>query len=80
MRAILGFRHYERANNKVISRALFARRMAIAVSLWFALTLGGLIIGVAGYSYFESMSLPDAYVNAAMILSGVLFALFRNLF
>ena len=26
---------------------------------------------MAGYSYFESMSFADAYVNAAMILSGM---------
>ncbi len=26
---------------------------------------------MAGYSYFEGMSLTDAYVNAAMILSGM---------
>ena len=55
----------------MISRALFARRMAIAIGLWVVLTLGGLAIGVAGYSYFEGMSLADAYVNAAMILSGM---------
>lgn len=35
------------------------------------LALFGLFIGVAGYSYFEGMALPDAYVNAAMILSGM---------
>ena len=35
------------------------------------LALCGLLIGMAGYSYFEGMSFPDAYVNAAMILSGM---------
>jgi hypothetical protein len=35
------------------------------------LALCGLINGVAGYCYFERMSLPGAYVNAAMILSGM---------
>jgi hypothetical protein len=31
----------------------------------------GLVVGVAGYAKFEGMSLVDAYVNAAMILSGM---------
>jgi hypothetical protein len=30
-----------------------------------------LVIGIAGYANFEGMSLVDAYVNAAMILSGM---------
>lgn len=30
-----------------------------------------LVIGMAGYSGFEGMSLVDAFVNAAMILSGM---------
>ena len=69
--AILGFRHYESSGHKVISRGRFARRMALAVGLWFVLTLVGLAIGMAGYAYFEGMSFADAYVNAAMILSGM---------
>jgi hypothetical protein len=36
-----------------------------------ALTLCGLIIGIAGYSFFERIPLIYAYVNAAMILSGM---------
>jgi hypothetical protein len=35
------------------------------------LTFAGLAIGMAGYAYFERMSATDAYVNAAMILSGM---------
>ena len=45
--------------------------MVLAVGLWGALTLIGLTIGMAGYAYFESMSFADAFVNAAMILSGM---------
>jgi hypothetical protein len=29
------------------------------------------LLGMAGYSYFENMSVVDAYANAAMILSGM---------
>jgi len=35
------------------------------------LTIVGLAIGIAGYARFEGMSFVDAYVNAAMILSGM---------
>jgi hypothetical protein len=35
------------------------------------LTLIGLVIGIAGYAIFEGMPWVDAYVNAAMILSGM---------
>ena len=45
--------------------------MFLAIGLWFALTIVGLAIGIAGYAGFEGMSLVDAYVNAAMILSGM---------
>jgi hypothetical protein len=45
--------------------------MAIAIGLWMVLTIVGLAIGIAGYAAFEGMSFVDAYVNAAMILSGM---------
>ena len=45
--------------------------MAYAIGLWFALTAFGLSIGIAGYAGFEGMSLTDAFLNAAMILSGM---------
>jgi ABC-type microcin C transport system permease subunit YejE len=62
---------FEPRAHKVVSRFRFAQRMAIAVGLWLAITLVGLAIGVAGYMGTEGMSLTDAYVNAAMILSGM---------
>jgi len=45
--------------------------MFIAIGLWMILTIVGLAIGIAGYARFEGMSFVDAYVNAAMILSGM---------
>lgn len=49
----------------------FAHRMVEAVGIWAVLAAIGLIIGIVGYSYTEGMALPDAFVNAAMILSGM---------
>ena len=56
---------------KLAAQHVFAVRMARAVGLWFAITAFGLAIGGAGYAYFEDLKLPDAFVNAAMILSGM---------
>jgi hypothetical protein len=62
---------FERRGQTVASRRKFAVRMAMAVGLWAILTAGGLAIGIAGYAGFEGMSFVDAFVNAAMILSGM---------
>ncbi len=45
--------------------------MLKAIGLWLALAVVGLAIGMAGYAEFENMSFADAFVNAAMILSGM---------
>jgi hypothetical protein len=68
---IRGFGQFERRHQKVSSRRHFARRMANAVGLWTAFALAGLLIGMAGYMLTEGMSAIDAYINAAMILSGM---------
>ena len=62
---------FETRRQPVASRRKFLVRMSIAIGLWIALTILGLAIGIAGYAGFEGMSFIDAYVNAAMILSGM---------
>jgi len=62
---------FEHRSQDVVSRRKFARRMLLAIGMWAILTFVGLVIGMAGYAWFEHMSLVDAYVNAAMILSGM---------
>jgi hypothetical protein len=62
---------FQRRGQPVASRRKFLIRMAIAIGLWIVLTIVGLAIGIAGYAAFEGMSFVDAYVNAAMILSGM---------
>jgi hypothetical protein len=67
----LRFTGFERRRQPVASRHTFAWRMLIAIALWFVIAVVGMAIGMAGYAYYEGMSLADAYVNAAMILSGM---------
>ncbi len=66
-----GITHFERHGQPVVSRRKFAVRMLIAIAMWTILTVVGLAIGIAGYAGFENMSFVNAFVNAAMILSGM---------
>lgn len=67
----LAVTRFERHGQPLASRRKFVARMVIAIGLWMVLTIIGLAIGIAGYAAFEGMSFVDAYVNAAMILSGM---------
>lgn len=62
---------YEKKGQPLASAGRFRLRLARAAGLWVALTLGGLAIGMAGYAFFGEMGAADAFVNAAMILSGM---------
>jgi hypothetical protein len=68
---VLTVTRFEHRSHPVASRRKFARHMLRAIGLWMVLTFAGLGVGMAGYAYFERMSATDAYVNAAMILSGM---------
>ena len=63
--------NFEHRGPPLIPPHRFVGRMLKAIGLWLALAVVGLVIGMAGYAKFEDMSLADAYVNAAMILSGM---------
>ena len=63
--------HFEGKKDQLLPPAAFARRVArsfAAASAVVGLSLAG---GMAGYAWFEGMSAVDAFVNAAMILSGM---------
>jgi hypothetical protein len=62
---------FERRHERLIPVRVFVRRISRAVLLWLALTMAGLGIGMIGYAASEGMSGVDAFVNAAMILSGM---------
>jgi len=62
---------FERRGEPLLPRHRFVSRLLRAALIWLLLTLGGLAIGMAGYAATEGMSIVDAFVNAAMILSGM---------
>jgi hypothetical protein len=66
-----GITQFEHRSEKVIPVRSFLWRMVRALMLWLALALGGLAIGMAGYGLTEGMGATDAFLNAAMILSGM---------
>lgn len=53
------------------SRRRFARNLGRALLVWVGLGVVGMAIGMVGYMATEGMGAVDAYVNAAMILSGM---------
>ena len=62
---------FEHKKQPVVPTTAVAKRLGRALLIWLGITLGGLAIGISGYAYFEGMPLIDAFVNAAMILSGM---------
>jgi hypothetical protein len=62
---------YETKKEKVLHPKKFIWRLLKHILFGIALIVLSLLIGMAGYSYFENMNFIDSYLNAAMILSGM---------
>lgn len=62
---------YEHRSQPLLHWSAFLKRVAISFALGMALVLVSLLAGMAGYHYFENLRWIDAFVNAAMILSGM---------
>lgn len=62
---------FEHRSKPLLSRRQFYARMARSVAVALLVITGALGIGMIGYRAFEPMSWVDAFVNAAMILSGM---------
>ena len=62
---------FERRPEKIAPPIVFVKRLGLALLFWLALTAGGLVVGMVGYTITEGMGLADSFVNAAMILSGM---------
>ena len=62
---------FEKRHESLISTRTFLIRLARSIVLGLLLIVIAQYVGMAGYHYFEHMSWVDAFVNAAMILSGM---------
>jgi hypothetical protein len=72
--AVLSKRHllsFESKYQPLLSRRSFAKRLARNFAAAAILIVLSLVGGMVGYRYFEGMLWIDAFVNAAMILSGM---------
>lgn len=64
-------RRLETRFHPLAPRDVFVRRLIGSTSLGLAVVTVSLAAGMAGYHGFEGLSWIDAFVNAAMILSGM---------
>jgi hypothetical protein len=62
---------YESRTERLLPRRRFVRRLLLHLSVAAALVLVSLVIGIAGYAYFEGLPWLDGFVNSAMLLGGM---------
>lgn len=62
---------FEHHTEPLPSRLKFLLRFAQNFLAGTGIVLGSLLLGMVGYHYCESMNWTDAYLNAAMLLSGM---------
>lgn len=62
---------FEQRDEPLASRRVFYDRLTRNARWALAVVAVSLLIGTAGYMYFESMTWIDGFANAAMILSGM---------
>ena len=62
---------YENKSTPLPPRHVFVRRVSRLALKGLAVLVAALGVGMAGYHHFEGVSWVDAYVDAAMILSGM---------
>jgi hypothetical protein len=62
---------FEKRHHKLASPEVFSQRLLRHGVLAFGTIIAALAIGMAGYVGFEGMRFIDAFVNSAMILSGM---------
>jgi hypothetical protein len=62
---------FEKRHQPLASKKVFFSRLLRALWMGFLLIAAAQGIGMMGYHHFEHMSWLDAFVNAAMILSGM---------
>jgi hypothetical protein len=63
--------NYEHRTEQLASPAVYRKRLIQSGTVGFIMVAVSLAVGMAGYAYFEDLGWLDAFVNAAMILSGM---------
>ncbi len=62
---------YEPRHKPPLPRARFLRRLAWHLFAGLGVICSSLALGMAGYTFFESLPWIDAFLNAAMLLGGM---------
>ena len=62
---------YESHKHPPLPRTRFFLRLALHAAGAIGLLLSSLLIGMAGYGYFENLAWRDAFLNSAMLLGGM---------
>jgi hypothetical protein len=62
---------FEHRRQALLPRKRFYTRLAWSATAGLAIIFGSMTLGILGYHLFERMPWLDAFVNAAMILSGM---------
>jgi hypothetical protein len=62
---------YEHRRQQPLSRRAFRRRVARHLAVACLIAAGSLAAGIAGYVWFERLSVLDAFLDAAMLLGGM---------
>ncbi len=68
---MIGFRYFEHLGQPIASRRRFFRRLGANAALALAFIAASLAAGMAGYHWLGGLGWVDAFLNAAMILSGM---------
>jgi putative effector of murein hydrolase len=69
--AMASILNYEKRHEPVAARRKFRSRLLFNLLIGIVVIATGLAIGMAGYEYFAGMGAVDAFLNSAMILSGM---------
>ena len=62
---------FEHRSKPLLPLPAYYRRLALSLGVGLLVIAGALGLGMVGYHAFEQMRWVDAFVNAAMILSGM---------
>lgn len=61
----------EKFHEPLAPRKIFVTRLAYSLIMGLTLIFFALLVGMLGYHFIENMAWEDAFLNAAMILSGM---------